>query len=45
MLQTVTDGGNRHYWLAWISDGTPTGEVVGRYATADEAMAAVENTC
>jgi hypothetical protein len=41
VAETVTAGGDRRYWLAWRSDGTPDGVTVGEFTTAEAAMAAV----
>ena len=39
---TVADGGDRRYWFAWRRDGSPTGDVLGDFATADVAMTAID---
>ena len=39
---TVTAGGAQRSWHGWRSDGTPDGIDVGRFTTAEEAMAAVD---
>jgi hypothetical protein len=39
---TVTGGGAERSWHGWRRDGTPNGVDVGQFATADEAMAAVD---
>jgi hypothetical protein len=38
---SVTGGGAERWWYGWRRDGTPQGVDVGRFATAEEAMAAV----
>jgi hypothetical protein len=39
---TVTAGGARRHWHGWRRDGTPDGIDVGQFASAEEAMAAVD---
>ena len=39
---SVTGGGAQWSWLGWRRDGTPDGISVGRFSTAEEAMAAVD---
>ena len=38
----VSQGGAESSWLGWRFDGTPTGIDLGRFATAEAAMAAVD---
>jgi hypothetical protein len=38
----VSDGGAQRYWHGWRRDGSPMGIDVGGFATAEEAMAAVD---
>jgi hypothetical protein len=40
---TVTAGGAETWWRGWRRDGSPKGISVGRFATAEEAMAAVDD--
>ena len=42
VAQVVVGGGERCYWMAWIDDRTEGGRRLGEFATADEAMAAVD---
>jgi hypothetical protein len=39
---TVTAGGARRHCHGWRRDGTPDGIDVGQFASAEEAMAAVD---
>jgi hypothetical protein len=39
---TVTAGGERRYHFAWRRDGSPSGDVVGDFDSAEQAMAAVD---
>jgi hypothetical protein len=39
----VEAGGARRWWSGWRNDGSPHGIVAGRFATAEEAMAAVDD--
>ncbi|HET6948836.1 MAG TPA: hypothetical protein VFI47_00570 [Acidimicrobiales bacterium] len=38
----VSEGGARHEWRGWRRDGTPTGIDVGHFASAEAAMATVD---
>jgi hypothetical protein len=42
--EVVSDGGERRYWHAWHQDGTVMGVDLGEFATAEEAMAAVDES-
>lgn len=43
VAEVVTAGEERHYWMAWLNDGTPEGVSVGEFASAHEAMTAVDS--
>jgi hypothetical protein len=43
VAEVVTAGGEHRYWMGWRSDGTHEGISTGEYATAHEAMTAVDN--
>jgi hypothetical protein len=39
----VAAGGSEHWWSGWRNDGSPRGIEAGRFDTAEEAMAAVDD--